>query len=93
MLAWPLGEGSAAANFRLGLNDVPIQQVNELMEAIHEAPAMLMNWDFHDLDELQTHLDCFRTLHWRQWTDESVVDIPDLVQCFAQRLSELESQT
>jgi hypothetical protein len=62
VLAWPRGEGSAAANFRLRLNDVSIQQVNDLMEAIHEGPAMLMNWDSHDLDELRTHLDCFRTL-------------------------------
>ena len=28
------------------------EQINELMEAIHELPQMARNWDHHDLDEL-----------------------------------------
>jgi hypothetical protein len=52
------------------------QQVNNLMEAIHEVLGMLMNWDTHDLDQLRVHLGCFRAAHWRELTNGSAVSIP-----------------
>ena len=73
-------------------DDASIRQVNDLMEAIHEVPAMLMNWDGHDLSELKTHLNCFHASHWRHKMDEDEIHVPHLVTLFEQSLSEFESQ-
>jgi hypothetical protein len=73
-------------------DDVPIRQVNELMEAIHEIPGMLANWEGHGIDELRTHFGCFDTRRWRTVMDDGAV-VPDLVALFEQRLSELEGRS
>lgn len=74
-------------------DDASTEQVNDLMEAIHEVPAMLMHWEAHDVDELRTHCGCFRADHWRHLTGGCALDVPDLVKWFDQRLSELENRT
>lgn len=72
------------------LNDAAsVKQVNDLMEAIHEIPAMLMNWRPDSLDEIRTHLGCFQFEHWRNLTGETGVSVPDLVAWFDQRLLEI----
>ena len=67
-----------------------IKQVNDLMEAIHEVPGMLMNWQPHSLNDLRTHLGCFRFKHWGELTDDDAVSVPDLVAWFDRRVSEME---
>ncbi len=69
-----------------------VKQVNDLMEAIHEVPRMLMNWQAHSLDELRTHLDCFHVKEWREFMGEDAATVPDLVQRFDRRVSEFEHQ-
>jgi hypothetical protein len=60
--------------------DVSVKMVNEVMEAIHEVPRMLANWERHDIAELRTHLGCFMASRWE--------GAPDLVAFFDQRLKE-----
>ncbi|HEY4415101.1 MAG TPA: hypothetical protein VGO57_05365 [Verrucomicrobiae bacterium] len=43
---------------------VSAKMVNELMEAVHEVPKMVVDWDRHDLAELRAHLRCFQASHW-----------------------------
>ena len=74
-------------------DDVPVKQVNDLMEAIHEVPAMLINWRSDSLDEIRTHLGCFQFQHWRNLTGDTAVSTPDLVAWFNRRLTEIENQT
>jgi hypothetical protein len=59
------------------------QEVNEIMEAIHEVPDFLANWQLHDLKELRLHLSCFDSTKW--------VGAPNLVRLFDAKLQELES--
>lgn len=61
-------------------NSIPAKMVNELMEAIHEVPRMLVDWDRHNLTELRTHLGCFRASQWP--------GAPDLVSTFDFKLKE-----
>src|SRR5690242_12157352 len=36
----------------------PSKMINDVMEAIHEIPRMLVDWDHHDVAEVRTHLGC-----------------------------------
>jgi hypothetical protein len=54
--------------------------INEVMEAIHEVPRMLIDWTHHDLAELRMHLACFPSSKWPGATD--------LVRYFDQKLNE-----
>ena len=54
--------------------------LNEAMEAIHEVPRMLINWENHDLTEVRMHLAGFQASRWP--------GAPDLVAYFDQRLKE-----
>jgi len=36
--------------------------INDAMEAIHEVPRMLIDWERHDLAEVRMHLAGFRRL-------------------------------
>ena len=54
--------------------------INDAMEAIHEVPRMLIDWEHHDLAEVRTHLACFPAFRWP--------GAPDLVSYFDQRLKE-----
>ncbi len=42
----------------------PIKMINDLMEAIHEVPRMLVDWKRHDIAEVRLHLSCFRAAAW-----------------------------
>ncbi|MEO1529288.1 MAG: hypothetical protein AAFX06_28035 [Planctomycetota bacterium] len=67
---------------------VSMKQANDLMEAIHEIPAMLLNWQPHSLDQLRTHLGCFPFERWREATGDDDTGIPDLVEWFDRRVDE-----
>jgi hypothetical protein len=58
------------------------KEVNEIMEAIHEVPDFLANWQLHDLKELRLHLSCFDSTKW--------IGSPDLLKIFDEKLQELE---
>ena len=58
----------------------PIQMLNQAMEAIHEVPRMLVDWQHHDVAEVRTHLGGFQTSRWP--------GAPDLITYFDQRLKE-----
>jgi hypothetical protein len=58
----------------------PTKMINDAMEAIHEVPRMLVDWERHDLTELRMHLACFPTSRWP--------GAPDLVSYFNQKLRE-----
>lgn len=58
----------------------PTKVLNEVMEAIHEVPRMLIDWDRHNLAEVRMHLACFRASRWPS--------APNLVLYFDQKLRE-----
>jgi hypothetical protein len=58
------------------------QEVYEIMEAIHEVPDFLANWQLHDLKELRLHLSCFDSTKW--------AGSPNLIKIFDSKLQELE---
>lgn len=60
---------------------ISAKMVNEIMEAIHEVPRMLINWKHHDLAELRMHLAGFQASHWP--------GAPDLLSHFDRKLKEL----
>jgi len=59
---------------------VSVKMVNDVMEAVHEVPRMLVDWEHHDLREVRTHLGCFRASRWP--------GAPDLVSYFNRKLKE-----
>ena len=59
-----------------------VKEMNEVMEAIHEVPRMLMSWSDTRLREVRTHLGCF--------SSERYAGSPDLVTYFNTRLAENE---
>ena len=61
-------------------NDCDIKKINELMEAVHEVPRMLMSWTPDRLRELRIHLGCF--------TSSRYPGAPDLVAYFDSRHDE-----
>ena len=60
--------------------DAPVKMLNDAMEAIHEIPRMLVDWDHHDEAEVRAHLGCFPAARWP--------GAPDLVKYFDQKLKE-----
>ena len=60
--------------------EVSVQMINDIMEAIHEVPQMLVDWEHHDLAEIRMHLRCFKNSRWPY--------APDLVVYFDQKLNE-----
>ena len=54
--------------------------LNDAMEAIHEVPRMVIDWDGHDLAEIRTHLGCFPASRWP--------GAPDLVAYFDRKLED-----
>ncbi len=52
----------------------PTKMINDAMEAIHEVPRMLIDWERHDLAEVRTHPSCFPASRWP--------GAPDLVSYF-----------
>ena len=54
------------------------KMLNEVMEAIHEVPRMLVDREHHDLDEVRMHLGCFHAGNWP--------GAPDLVKYFDQKV-------
>ncbi len=52
--------------------------LNDAMEAIHEVPRMVLDWEHHDLAEVRTHLACFPAARWP--------GAPNLVTYFDQKL-------
>jgi hypothetical protein len=68
---------------------VPVKMVNDLMEAIHEVPSILMHWsDEHSLDMLNVHLSRFNQERWKQQVDSETFNLPNLVAFFRDRLQE-----
>jgi len=57
-----------------------VKELNEVMEAIHEVPRMLMSWSDTRLREVRANLKCF--------SSERYAGSPDLVVYFNTRLSE-----
>ena len=69
--------------------DVPVKMVNDLMEAIHEVPAILMHWNAQNsLDMLITHLSGFDQESWKQQVNNEIFNVPNLVGFFQDRLRE-----
>jgi len=54
--------------------------INEVMEAIHEIPRMLIDWERHNLADIRLHLSVFLASRWP--------GAPDLVSYFDMRLRE-----
>jgi hypothetical protein len=69
-----------ARNLTLHPDSSALQQVNALMEAVHEIPEFLAHWDRHNLDELRMHLRCFDHTRWP--------GAPNFSQLFELRLNE-----
>ena len=68
--------------------DVPVKMVNDLMEAIHEVPSILMHWnDQHSLEEILVQLSSFDERSWQQ-VDRDVFPVPNLTAFFRDRLQE-----
>ena len=59
------------------------KQANDFMEALHEIPRMLTNWSRSNVEELRTHLGCYRHTRWE--------GAPDLVKMFDNKLAELSA--
>jgi len=59
-------------------------QVNDMMEAIHEIPTFMTDWNDSRLEEIRTHLGCFHSSRWE--------GSPDLVSYFNQRLDEASQE-
>lgn len=60
------------------------EMINEIMEAIHEVPVMILHWDERTLWEIRTHLGCFHADRWPE--------APDLERRFNERLKEFGYQ-
>ena len=60
---------------------MPVKMINDVMEAIHEVPRMLIDWENHNLAELRMHLGCFNASRWP--------GAPNLVSYFNIRLKAL----
>src|ERR1700744_5130319 len=58
----------------------PAEMVFELMDAIHEVPRMLTNWERHSVADVRFYLGCFNASQWPE--------APDLVAYFDRRLAE-----
>ena len=67
--------------------DVPVQMVNDLMEAIHAVPEMLMYWkEGYTLDAIILHLSCFDERSWEQRVDNDIYSVAKLADVFRDRL-------
>jgi hypothetical protein len=72
--------------------DVSVKMVNDLMEAIHEVPSILIHWnDDLSLDMLIMHLSWFDEKSWNQQIDNNIFNVPNLVAFFRDRLEEFSS--
>ena len=60
--------------------ETPNKMINNMMEAIHDIPHKLMNWDTASLNSLRIDFGCFPSDAWE--------GSPDLVKFFDQRLEE-----
>src|SRR4051812_36753344 len=58
----------------------PVKMINDLMEAIHEIPRMLLDWEHHTVEDLRLHLGCFPAGRWPA--------APDLVAFFDRKLKD-----
>ncbi len=66
------------------LNDqADIRELNDLMEAVHEVPRMLMRWSPDQLKRLRIHLGCFHS--------DRYPGAPDFVAYFDRRLEEYQT--
>jgi hypothetical protein len=59
---------------------VSVKMINEVMEAIHEIPRMMIDWERHNLEEVRIHLRCFNSSRWP--------GAPNLVAYFDNRLKD-----
>jgi len=70
-------------------SEVPLKMVNDLMEAIHEVPSILMHYkQEHSLDEIILHLSGFDEEFWKQQVDNDIFSVPNLAAFFRDRLQE-----
>ena len=58
----------------------PTKMINNAMEAIHEVPRMLIDWERHSLAEIRNHFGCFQSSRWP--------NAPDLISYFDMKLRE-----
>ena len=61
-------------------DEVSVKMINEVMEAIHEIPRMMIDWEHHALEDVRIHLGCFNSSSWS--------GAPDLVAWFDNRLKD-----
>jgi hypothetical protein len=61
-------------------NTVSAKMINEVMEAIHEVPRMLVAWEHHNLAKVRVHFGCFQASRWP--------GAPDLLLHFDNKLNE-----
>jgi hypothetical protein len=61
-----------------------IKEINDLMEAVHEVPRMLMSWNEGRLREIRNHFGCFHS--------ELFPGSPDFVAYFDHRLEEYKTE-
>lgn len=64
-------------------SECEIKEMNDLMEAVHEVPRMLMSWNEGRLREIRNHLGCFHS--------EQFPGSPDFVAYFDRRLEEYKT--
>ena len=43
---------------------ISVRMINDVMEAIHEVPRMLIDWEHRDVAEVRTHLGGFPASRW-----------------------------
>jgi len=46
-------------------NGAEVQQVNELMEAIHDLPSQIYHWQDDGVERIKLHLECFDHNKWQ----------------------------
>lgn len=69
--------------------DVPSKMVNELLDAIHDVPSILMHWNEKDsYDLLIQHLSLFDDKSWKVQVDNQMFSVPKLADFFRERLKE-----
>jgi hypothetical protein len=70
--------------------------INDLMEAIHEVPEILSDWDRpgSSMETMLLHLSSFDAEAWKQKLshlhDANVIDLPKLVAIFQDKMDSLD---
>jgi hypothetical protein len=71
-----------ARNLTIRGRECPLALINDLMEAIHSVPQMLMRFDDHTLRDIVLHCSCFDAERWRTQPGIRASDVWDLIVIF-----------